>query len=162
MSKYGTYQKTSTLSSIRLLLQYHGDKRKLTSTSSPSSSSAMTSTIKLFVWGGIAFLLTVSTNSFMRKGKRSWACTDRVSQCKKIQYPLNTASIAFHSRADLLGRSETAPQHRNTLWNHAEFEFMLILEESDDLVQGRVSLQLEPIPQCPLSFAILLIATATK
>lgn len=50
---------------------------------------------------------------------------------------------------------EGRPKHYDTLGSHADFEVVILLEPIDDLLQGGISRELEPIPQRPLHLTIL-------
>lgn len=54
----------------------------------------------------------------------------------------------------LLFANKRAPEHTNSLADHANLELLLCLEPVDDLLQRRVVIELESIPERPFDLTI--------
>lgn len=72
-----------------------------------------------------------------------------------ISYVITSSSVGASTR--LLRGDERGPQHGNTLRNHLYFQLVVLLEPFQELLQRRIALDLKPVPQSPLSLAILLL-----
>ena len=57
----------------------------------------------------------------------------------------------------LLLPDERAPKHADALANHRHLELVLLLEPVDNLLERRVILESEAVPERPLSVAILVL-----
>lgn len=60
-------------------------------------------------------------------------------------------------KTHLLGRGERRPDHRNTLRHHLQLELVLLLEPVNDLLQRRVAVDLEAVPESPLLVLVVLL-----
>ena len=57
----------------------------------------------------------------------------------------------------LLLADERAPEHADALRDHADLKLVLALEPVDDLLERRVVLELEAVPERPLGVAVLVL-----
>jgi hypothetical protein len=106
------------------------NKRRQTSTSSPSSSDTITSTIRCLTCGGICFLLTCSTKWLNHIGSLSSLLCRSRNQIYKVQMKSETYCLLSN---------EGAPKHTDTLTNHTDIK-LLLLEIRNDVVEVGSSL----------------------
>ena len=57
----------------------------------------------------------------------------------------------------LLLANERAPEHADSLRDHADVQFVLASEPVDNLLERRVVLELEAVPERPLRVAVLIL-----
>ena len=67
------------------------------------------------------------------------------------------SSQATGSSNYLLLGEERAPEHADALRDHADLKLVLALEPVDDLLERRVVLELEAVPERPLRVAVLVL-----
>lgn len=70
--------------------------------------------------------------------------------CKSVTHG-STTIIAAH----LFLSDERTPEHADALADHGDVELVLLLEPRDDLLEGRIVLEHEAIPQRPLRRPVL-------
>lgn len=58
----------------------------------------------------------------------------------------------------LLLADERAPQHADTLADHRDLQVVLLLEPIDDVLEGRVAIEGETVPQRPLRVTVLVLS----
>ena len=60
-------------------------------------------------------------------------------------------------RTRLLLADERAPEHADSLADHAHLELVLAYEPVNDLSERRVAAEFEPVPECPLDTIVLVL-----
>ena len=106
-------------------------------------------------WGGIGLLLTVSTSCENFIGSLSSLYSDEV-------YVSTLVKLHLYISTHLLLSNEGAPEHAHTLAEHAHLEVVLLLEPVDNLLEGRVVLELDTVPERPLSVTILALGRSDR